>query len=129
MFFGNNFIELPLPSVIITPVGNSTAGNSFTLTCTAENQTDNLVGMPELEWVGKNISSSTQNTLDLTFDPLKTSDGGAYTCQWTFTALNLNFHSHSSFNLTVKSKHSTFIKMLSLSITCMQSKLYMCVVV
>lgn len=104
--FGNNFTELPLPSIVIASVGDNTGGSSFTLTCTAENLINNLVGMTELEWAGTNISSSSMNTLDLVFTPLRTSDGGVFKCQWTFTALDLSFHSQSSFSLTVNSKNS-----------------------
>ena len=62
-----------MPSVVITAVGGSTAGNDFTLTCTAENLIDNLVDMPELQWLSTGISSSSVNTLDLPFNPLRTS--------------------------------------------------------
>ena len=85
-------------------MGDSTAGNSFTLTCTTENLIDNLVGMTELEWVGTGISSSNMNTLNLPFNPLRTSDGGVFTCQWRLIGLDLTFSSQNSFNLTVNSK-------------------------
>ena len=98
-----------MPSVVISPVGNITAGNNFTLTCAAENLLDNLVDMPELQWVGTGISSSSMNKLDLSFNPLRTSDGGVFVCQWTFTTLGLNFSNQTSFNLAVNSKHSMFL--------------------
>ena len=106
------FTELPVPSVVITPMGDSTAGSNFTLSCTTENLIDNLVGTPELQWVGTSNSSSSLNTLDLTFKPLRTSDGGIFMCQWTFTALGLSFYNQSSFIITVNSKQSTFMNML-----------------
>ena len=102
-----------MPSVVITAVGDSTAGNNFTLTCMTENLIDNLVDMPELQWVGTGISSSSMNTLDLSFNPLRTSDGSDFMCQWTFTTLDLGFYSQTSFNLAVNSKHITFLNMLS----------------
>ena len=97
-----------MPNVVITAMGDSTAGNNFTLTCVAENLPDNLVDMPELQWVGTGISSSSMNTLDLTFNPLRTSDGGVFMCQWTFTALGLSFSNQTSFSLAINSKHSMF---------------------
>ena len=98
-----------MPSVVITAVGDRTAGNDFTLTCTAENLPDNLVGMPELQWLGTGISSSSMDTLDLPFNPLRTSDASVVTCQWTFTALGHNFSNQSSFHLTVNSKHTNTV--------------------
>ena len=94
-----------MPSVVITPVGNSTAGNNFTLTCAAKNLLDNLVEMPELQWVGTGTPSSSVNTLDLPFSPLSTSDGGVFICQWTFTTLGISFSNQTSFSLAVNSKH------------------------
>ena len=88
-------------------MGNSTAGNKFTLTCTAENVIDDLVGMTEVQWVGTDISSSSVTTLDLSYDPLRTSDGGVVTCQWIFATLDLSFHNQSSFSLTINSEYSS----------------------
>ena len=109
----NIFTAFPVPSVAITAVGGNTAGNNFTLICAAENLIDNLVGMPELQWVGTGISSSSMDELDFPFNPLKTSDGDVLMCQWTFTTLGLSFSNQTSFNLAVNSKHSMLINMLS----------------
>ena len=74
--------------------GASTAGQAHTLTCTAT-VVENLVVEPTLEWldtdrnivggnsitVGPPITTGTNTTLTLTFDPLHTSHGGRYTCR------------------------------------------------
>ena len=109
MFFLDNFTEFRVPNVVITPMGDSTAGSNFTLVCAANNVIDNLVDMPELQWVDTSISSSSMNTLDLPFNPLRTSDGGVFTCRWTYTVLGLSFYNETSVNLAVNSKHSMFI--------------------
>ena len=105
----NNFAGFPAPNIVFTTLGNNTAGNSFTLTCTAENVTDNLVGMPQLQWVGRNLPSSIMSSLDLIFDPLTTSDGGNFECQWILSALGTQFDQQNSFDLNVNSKQSTFV--------------------
>ena len=116
----DNSLAFPLPGVVITAVGDNTAGNNFTLTCMAENLTDNLVGMPELQWLGTDISSSSMNTLDLPFTPLQTSDGGVVTCQWSFTTLGLIFYTQSSFNVIVNSKYSS-LQLVHFNVMCMLS--------
>ena len=98
-----------MPNITITAVGDNIAGKSFTLTCTSENVVDHLVGMPELQWVNETILSSNMSSLNLTFDPLRTSDGGAFECRWIFSALGKNFDQKASFDLNVNSKHSTFV--------------------
>ena len=49
---------------------------------------DNLVVDPTVTWMdseGNTRNSGTGTTLDLTFDPLRTSDGGEYTCRASIT--------------------------------------------
>ena len=103
------FTEFPVPNVTITTMGDNIAGNSFILTCTAENIVDNLVGMPLLQWISTTLPPSNSSSLDLIFDPLRTSDGGVLECQWIFSALGNNFEQQHSFVLNVNSKHSTFV--------------------
>ena len=76
--------------------GASTAGQAHTLTCTAT-VVENLVVEPTLEWldtdrnrvggnsitVGPPVTTGTNTTLTLTFNPLHTSHGGRYTCRAT----------------------------------------------
>ena len=74
--------------------GASTAGQTHTLTCTAT-VVENEVVEPTLEWldtdkrvvggnditVGPPITTGTNTTLTLAFNPLHTSHGGRYTCR------------------------------------------------
>ena len=74
--------------------GVSTAGQTHTLTCIAT-VVENLVVESTLEWldtdkhvvggnsitVGPAVTTGTNTTLTLTFDPLHTSHGGRYTCR------------------------------------------------
>ena len=79
---------LPPPTVTITSTPSPTAGQTHTLNCFATTE-DYVVSVPALDWVsidGDNIENDQINgtTLanrSLTFDPLRTSHGGCYTCQ------------------------------------------------
>ena len=55
-----------------------TAGEPLTLTC-GDSYPANLVGAPDVQWLHSN-GTVLSNTDTLTFDPLRTSDGGQYTC-------------------------------------------------
>ena len=81
---------LPAPQVTITPSGSSTAGSPYNLTCTVM-VVNGLVVVPQVMWfkngvnvaVGNSISfalSANKTTLTLQFNPLRTSDGGQYSC-------------------------------------------------
>ena len=77
--------DLPAPIVNISFSGNSTAGEEYSLNCTAS-VVDDLVVLPDLVIVGPNSTvSSSNNTSSLIymFTPLKTSDGGVYNCTAT----------------------------------------------
>ena len=111
---------LPHPEIIISPDGSTTAGAVHTLTCNAT-VVENLAVRPDIEWLytngtavdGSNITVGTimmtNNvfTRNLTFNPLRTSDGGQYICN---TSINLSsislkgISSESSLNVTVQSK-------------------------
>ena len=98
--------------------GASTAGQAHTVTCTAT-VVENLVVEPTLEWldtdrnivggnsitVGPPITTGTNTTLTLTFDPLHTSHGGRYTCRATIniTAISIINSSEVS-DVVVQSK-------------------------
>ena len=75
---------LPAPNVSITFSGSSTAGEEYSLDCSAS-VVDGLVVLPDLVIVGPNSNMSSMNTSSLIymFTPLITSDGGEYTCTAT----------------------------------------------
>ena len=81
-------------TVFLNPHGNPTAGESYLLTCTAVEVIAGLRNMPSLQWLDSNGSpvqgtgitvgelqiTDTAAILTLTFDPLRTSHAGVYTC-------------------------------------------------
>ena len=85
----SHHIDLPPPSVNITvSEANPDAGETYTLTCTAP-AVENLVVMPILTWTdplngavaGDQDDAGTTSTLTLMFNPLRTQQGGVYTCK------------------------------------------------
>ena len=89
----SSLTALPAPQVTITPSGSSTAGSPYTLTCTVM-VVNGLVVVPQVMWLkngtsvvgGNGISvttgmvSANTTTLTLQFNPLRTSNGGKYSC-------------------------------------------------
>ena len=76
---------LPAPVVTISFSGDSTAGEEYSLQCSVS-VVAGLVVMPELKIVFPNsteISVMDSSSLDYMFSPLRTSDGGQYTCTAT----------------------------------------------
>ena len=87
-------LALPPPEVVITPDGSTTAGDVYTLTCSAT-VVESLAVDPDIEWLytngttvgGTNITvgavmmTSNVFTQNLTFSPLYTSHGGQYICR------------------------------------------------
>ena len=76
---------LPAPVVNISFSGNSTAGEVYSLQCSAS-VVAGLVVLPDLKIVFPNsteISVVNSSSLDYMFSPLRTSDGGQYTCTAT----------------------------------------------
>ena len=85
---------LPVPEVAIHSTGNTTAGEMYTLSCTAT-VVENLVVVPNIQWEYSNgsavdgstfslsdmVTSGNTTTHNLTFSPLRTSHGGKYTCR------------------------------------------------
>ena len=86
---------LPVPEVAIHSTGNTTAGEVYTLSCTAT-VVENLVVAPNIQWEYSNgsavdggststlsdmVTSGNTTTHNLTFSPLRTSHGGEYTCR------------------------------------------------
>ena len=97
MLYSAYTLTLPLPpylcsfcpviepfDVTITDTGISTAEQMYTLTCSVD-----VPGTPSIQWQYSNGSEVTTGggiTVSegiLTFDPLRTSHGGGYTCQAT----------------------------------------------
>ena len=78
-------LALPAPNVTIMFPENLTAGQNYSLQCSAS-VVDGLVVQPELEIVHPNstvISVVNTSSVDYMFSPLRTSDGGQYTCTAT----------------------------------------------
>ena len=114
-------LALPLPEVAIIPDVSTTAGDVYTLTCSAT-VVDNLAVEPNILWLytngttvgGTNITVGavmmTGNvfTQNLTFSPLYTSHGGQYICRASvdIPAISLQgIGRQSSMNITVQSKN------------------------
>ena len=86
--------DLPQPVVTIESMGSRTAGEEYQLICTVE-VVEGLVVQPTVAWLDPpnqpasqpNIAVGTaqwegvSTTLALTFNPLRTSHMGQYTCQ------------------------------------------------
>ena len=76
---------LPAPIVTLSFSGYSIAGQNYFLQCSAS-VVDGLVVLPDMKIVFPNSTElSVKNTLslDYMFSPLRTSDGGQYTCTAT----------------------------------------------
>ena len=86
----------PAITVSVNSQGSTTAGGSYTLTCTIMEEVVGLTNMPSLQWLdssgqeivdGEGITveqthqNETTTILVLIFDPVRTSHGGEYTCQ------------------------------------------------
>ena len=114
-------LALPQPEVIIIPDGSTTAGDVYTLSCSAT-VVENLAVEPDIQWLYTNGTTvggtditvgavrMTGNvfTQNLTFSPLHTSHGGRYICRASvnISAISLPvISSQSSLNVTVQSKN------------------------
>ena len=70
----------------ITAGGDPTAGQEFTLTCTATVVVGGVTGTPSYQWAGPGVGMggvTGENTQTLTFNPLRVSHRGEYTCMAT----------------------------------------------
>ena len=83
-----NFVPPAVPPLtvgasITSPTGPFTAGQSYTLTCTA-NVTggETLSTTTTITWIhpSGSVTSGTGSSLNLTLNPLQVSDAGQYTC-------------------------------------------------
>ena len=89
-------VELPQPTLTISTPGptSPTAGQIYSITCFATT-VDFIASVPKLKWLSSSITNNSQHDItvneqvnrtvsvsrSLTFNPLKTSHGGRYTCQ------------------------------------------------
>ena len=74
---------LPTPDVTISFSGDSTAGLTYSVHCSAS-VVAGLVVLPDLKIVFPNsteISAVNRSSIHYVFSPLRTSDGGQYTCK------------------------------------------------
>ena len=75
--------DLPPPNVTISFSGSSTAGQSYSLNCSATVVPD-LVTEPHVQLVFSDLTiAEGSSSVDESFSPLRTSDGGQYTCTAT----------------------------------------------
>ena len=109
----------PAITVSVNSEGNNTAGESYVLTCTVMEEIEGLTNMPSLQWldpsdqavangegitVGQIQITDTTAILVLTFDPVRTSHGGEYTCQGTLESPPGPLMNTSEQTVTVQSK-------------------------
>ena len=77
---------LPAPNINITFSGNSIAGQNYSLQCSAS-VVAGLVVMPDLEIMHPNTTvisvMNSSSSVEYMFSPLRTSNGGQYTCTAT----------------------------------------------
>lgn len=81
-----NHVVLHVPTVSIAVSSNTTiAGKNYTLTCSVMATPDDITTLtwsgPGVDQNSVQVSSSSSSALMLTFNPLHTSHGGAYTCE------------------------------------------------
>ena len=102
------------------PLGNSTAGEVYSLTCDVS-LSQNLRQSPVIEWVGPDenridnttlrdvslTSSSPSTTMTLSFNPLRTSHRGMYWCRATLsdTAAKIELVNNASILVVVQGKY------------------------
>ena len=107
------------PQVITVSIevqGSSVAGDEYSITCTVMEDIEGLTNSPTLRWVdpdGNTVSGeliTVNETTDmsatqtLTFDPLRTSDGGNYTCQVMLVSPPGNIENSTIQTVTVQSE-------------------------
>ena len=118
-------VGLPPPSVsIMVSDANPSAGEVYTLICTAT-VVENLVVMPMLTWInslsgavpGMQADDDITSTRMLMFDPLRTQQGGVYTCQAVINidAISLERSANSSQSVNVQSKSLSNSKVMGSS--------------
>ena len=104
--------DLPAPNVSITFSGSSTAGLSHSISCTAT-VVPGLVALPTMMIVFPNstvVLAHNTISVDYTFSPLRTSDGGHYTCTATINIpqAEINLTASKSGTINVSSIYIIF---------------------
>ena len=109
----------PAITVSVNSQGSTTAGGSYTLTCIVIEEVVGLTNLPSLQWqnssgqeivngegitVGEVQQTDTTAILVLTFDPVRTSHGGQYSCQGTLESPPGLLMNTSEQTVTVSSK-------------------------
>ena len=107
------FVVPPQSIMAITShEGTAIAGETFTLICSIEKKIDGLVYSPIASWIftqeygSPSIRNSSTNRSVLTFDPLRTSHAGHYTCVGELFSLvyPMNISAQTNTNVSVQSK-------------------------
>ena len=120
--------------VTIHGTGNTIAGEMYTLSCTAT-VVEDLVVVPMLQWKYSNgsvvnggssltlsamVASGNATTHNLTFNPLRTSHGGEYTCRAIVNISSISISglsSSQSSEVVVQSR--LFYLHMAVNVTCM----------
>ena len=123
-------VDLPSPMVSITVSdANPSAGEVYMLICTAT-VVENLVVMPILTWIdslsgavpGMQEDDGITSTRTLMFDPLRTQQGGVYTCRAIINvdsiSLERSANSNQSVNVQSKSPSNSVIIALLMGFLC-----------
>ena len=99
-----NITALPSPNVVLTITGIPQLGMEYTLNCTV-NVIDRLIVQPDIQWSKIAVNTSlveesandisvipiyNGNVVILTFNTLKISDGGQYTCNAVLMITEIN---------------------------------------
>jgi len=108
---------LPSPTVSITAAGSLTAGQTYSLTCSVS-VVEHLVVQPSIVWrdgQGREVAGGSGSGLQLTFDPLRTSNGSHYTCTASVNVseISLTVSGGDSIDVVVSSK-SVIVHIVSL---------------
>ena len=92
------------PPLVVGGSLQATSGQPLTLACNYS-VPPNLATPPTMQWVHSN-GTVLSNNADLTFDPLKTSHGGEYSCSATvsISQLDITLRGSSTTQLTVQSE-------------------------
>ena len=93
--------------------GTAIAGETFTLICSIEKKIDGLIHSPLASWIftqeyygSSSVRNASTNRSVLTFDPLRTSHAGQYTCvgELFLLAYPMSISTQTNTNVSVQSK-------------------------
>lgn len=121
-FFSPTVPHVPTVSIAVSR-DSTIAGNTFSLTCSLVATPVNGTNDPVLTWRGPGVEqnsvqlSSNSSISVLTFNPLRTSHGGVYTCEARLGTSDLA--SSVSEIVTVQSK-------FTLCLLCLHGRLFFC---